>query len=219
MENRLIAFGCSHTYGEGLSGSTDSASPLAWPNVLANLSNRKCVNASRPGSSNKRIWNDIVNFEFEKNDVVFIMWTEVSRTCIIKKDTIEDIGVWKVDHMDSSKKYYELLFDINDSVMDLNLRSSHCDLYLNSLGIKNYHLVYSEILIDHKVNTVAKKLKTMDRKSYRKETFNKANLLGLDFSEISKSYDKALDGRHPGELAHKELADKIFSEVQNEIKI
>ena len=79
--------------------------------------------------------------------------------------------------------------------------------------------MYSEILIDHKVNAVAKKLKTLNRESYRKEKFNKANLLRLDFSEISKSYDKALDGRHPGELAHKELANKIFSEVQNEIKV
>ena len=219
MENRLIAFGCSHTYGGALSANQDSPSPLAWPNLLANLSNRKCVNVSRRGSSNKRIWNDVVNFEFQKNDVVFIMWTDVSRTCIIKENEIEDIGVWNINDNDASLKYYQSLFDLFDSVKDLNIRSSHCDLYLNSLGVKNYHLVYSEILIDHKVNAVAKKLKTLDRKSYRKEAFNKANLLRLDFSEISKSYDKALDGRHPGELAHKELANKIFSEVQNEIKI
>ena len=218
MENRLIAFGCSHTYGEGLSGSTDSASPLAWPNILANLSNRKCVNASRPGSSNKRIWNDIINFEFQKNDVVFTMWTDVSRTCIIKKDTIEDIGIWKVDHNDLSKKYYELLFDINDSVKDLNLRSSHCDLYLKSLGIKNYHLMYSKILIDHAITTVRKSLKTLDAELYKKQMYNKANILQLDFSEISRSYNKTDDG-HPCELAHNLLADKIFSEVQNEIKI
>ena len=219
MENRLIAFGCSNTYGEGLSDSKYPPSPLAWPNVLSNLSKRKCVNVSCPGSSNKRIWNEIINFEFQKNDVVFIMWTDVSRTCIIKENTIEDIGIWKVGHNDTSKKYYKLLFDINDSVKDLNLRSSHCDLYLNSLGIKNYHLMYSDVLIDHAITTVKKGLNTLDKELYKKETYNNANILQIDFSEISGIYGKADDGVHPSKLAHAELANKIFSEVEHEIKI
>jgi len=59
---RLIAFGCSYTYGAGLEdcftppiGHGPIPSKFAWPQLVANELNMECINMSSSGASNKEI--------------------------------------------------------------------------------------------------------------------------------------------------------------------
>ena len=87
--DRLVAFGCSNTYGEGLpdcwvdkngdpSRTKDGyhgpkPSKLAWPRLIANNMKRKCVNFAVPGASNKHILDIILHTKFVKGDIVVIV--------------------------------------------------------------------------------------------------------------------------------------------------
>ena len=66
---KLVTFGCSHTYGHGLSdciaedGSNGpTASQQAWPSILSGLTDMKVDNASRPGAGNLMITKAIVDY-------------------------------------------------------------------------------------------------------------------------------------------------------------
>ena len=73
---RVIAFGCSFTFGHGLPDCFNppknpgkAPSKYAWPSLVANELNVKCINKSLPGSSNKRIWHNIGKFKFKKTKI------------------------------------------------------------------------------------------------------------------------------------------------------
>jgi hypothetical protein len=190
---RIIAFGCSYTYGHGLSdcliddnitqGPTHSE--LAYPSVLAKKLNCDYINLGKSGSSNKEIWHDIIDFDFQKEDIAVITWTYFSRFCIIKSDSIRRINPWK----EEEKIYYMNYSNRHDMILDFYGRVNHIHFYLDSIDIKNYNFVIEEL-----DNTVPK--------------WNKTNVLGL-FEMI----DKANDDCHPGTLSHNKFADKIYNEV------
>ena len=67
-KNRIIAFGCSLTYGEGLKDCLPDPinlkkakypSKYAWPNLLSKKTNIPIINNGQPGESNKLIANNI----------------------------------------------------------------------------------------------------------------------------------------------------------------
>ena len=82
---RLVTFGCSLTQGQDLEEGVEY-SRLAWPFLLGQKLNLAVTNCGKNGSSVKRIWWDIMNFDFHSNDVVVILWTHINRWCIIKGD-------------------------------------------------------------------------------------------------------------------------------------
>ena len=74
---RLLAFGCSYTYGEGLE---DCWSPLnktfgplpskqAWPSILGKDLGREVHNFGICGASNKHIWHTILNIQSASIDI------------------------------------------------------------------------------------------------------------------------------------------------------
>lgn len=187
---RIIAFGCSYTYGHGLNDCLDDnghpapfASKLAFPSIVAKKLNYECVNLGKSGNSNKEIWNDILNFEFKKDDIAVITWTYYSRFCIIKSDGIRRINPW----IEKEKLYYMNYSNRNDMILDFYGRLNHINFYLDSIGIKNYNFI-----IEEKADV----------------SWNKARILGL-FKDI----DKADDDCHPGILSHTKFADEIFKEI------
>jgi hypothetical protein len=104
MYKRLVTFGCSNTYGQGLKDCSEPdlrAGPLpskfAWPQLLANHLKLECVNMSEPGASNKQLWWKTVNFEFEPTDLVIYAATFVNRELVLEDDTddYKNIGMWK----------------------------------------------------------------------------------------------------------------------------
>jgi hypothetical protein len=186
---RIIAFGCSYTYGHGLNDCLDdngqpgpTASKLAFPSIVAKKLDFECVNLGKSGNSNKEIWNDVLNFKFQKNDIAIITWTYYGRFCIIKSDSIRRINPWK----DEEKLYYMNYSNRHDMILDFHCRSNHVNLYLNSIGIQNYNFV-----IEEPENNVPK--------------WNRSVILGL-----FKKIDQADDDCHPGILSHTEFSEEIY---------
>lgn len=202
--SRIIAFGCSLTYGHGLPDCFDppydpgqSPSNFSWPKIIANSLNKECINNSSPGSSNKRIWHSIINFEFRQNDQVFILWSYGERSAILKgKDTVEDLAVWIEDK--NSVAYYKHLYNDYDSSMQSKLYVSHTNLFLKDKGILVYNLVTS--------------------KNYN-DIFNLADQTVSHIPlYICDSYDnrypKALDNNHPGIECHSAFANDILENIK-----
>lgn len=205
--NRLIAFGCSMTFGHGLkdcynvSNRFPSTIPsiYAWPNKLADLLEIDVViNKADSGVSNKYIWHEIVNFKYEPTDIVFVCWTYSDRTCIIDGPDvvkeINNIGPWR-QHDKKSMLYYNHVYDEYDSVIDTNLRVHHSNYIVTNKNIKIFHTTIDDFYFQATWNDVQ---------------FLQANILQED-------YPKALDGTHPGEEGHQSFANKIFKEIQGRI--
>ena len=187
---RIIAFGCSYTYGHGLADCLEedkltqgpASSKLAFPSLLAKKLNCESINLGKSGNSNKEMWNDILNFKFQENDTAIITWTYFSRFCIIKSDNIRRINPWK----EEEKLFYMNYSNRHDMVLDFYGRLNHVNSYLNNIDIKNYNFVieYPDVEIP---------------------TWSQTSILGK-----FEMLDKADDNCHPGVNSHSEFSDSIY---------
>lgn len=88
--SRLVAFGCSHTAGTGLSdlaeGDYYGVSKLSWPYRCGAYLDIPAVNMARAGADNAHIANRIRMFEFDPDDTVVVMWTHYQRVCQLTPD-------------------------------------------------------------------------------------------------------------------------------------
>jgi len=212
LATRLVAFGCSFTYGHGLEDCIvfphdpgPVASKKAWPNSLGKLLKvDEIINQSFPGASNKLIWKTIVDFNFKQDDLVFINWTDLNRHCFFQNfinsagfyDDLH-IGLWKKD--ESSKFYYKYLHSKLDSTLEFLNRADHSKRYLDSLNIKNFHTIHAYDL---------------DRNALTIPKWASVNLLKSNMATISSLHPKALDKIHPGQLAHDQFADDLYLEIK-----
>lgn len=190
---RLITFGCSYTYGHGLDdclssdGITHGSEPsrLSFPAILSNRLNCDYVNLAKPGNSNKEIWHDILNFDFNSSDVALTTWTYFTRFCIIKSNYVKRINPWKND----SKAYYMNYCDRHDMILDFYTRINHIHYYLQSKRIKNLNYV-------------------IDLPKDLQPVWNVSKVLG-SFNMI----DKASDDCHPGPVSHTKFAYQVYKDL------
>lgn len=202
---RLLAFGCSYTYGEGLDDCwvldkekpRDSPSSFAWPSLVAKELNRKVYNYGIPGASNKQIWYNILNKSFKQDDLIVILWTHFDRSCII-----HDNGTTKrILPVDVKRKkrfsriYYQEYWSSLDSMLDNFARMNLIDFYLKSKKIKVYHFAAEE-------------------KLYEPPHWSTINLINTNFNTCS--IDLAKDKMHPGIESHKFLSNIILKEIKKD---
>lgn len=196
---RLVAFGCSNTYGHGLADCImpnmrdpgPNPSRLAWPQLVADKLNLDCVNMGNPGASNKEIWHKAINFKFEPTDTVIFLWSFVDRYCILKKDGgFQPLSVQGTDK--TNKVYYKHIHDDYDACMDFYIRCNYIKQHLDSKNIFNLHgsVNQSKILYTPNWNTV--------------------ELIDESIDKIKNMFKPALDGVHPNEEAHEYFAEKIL---------
>ena len=186
---RIIAFGCSYTYGHGLADCLEEdkitqgsdPSTLAFPSLLGKKLNCESINLGKSGNSNKEIWHDILNFKFQENDIAIITWTYFSRFCIIKSDNIRRINPWK----EEEKLFYMNYSNRHDMVLDFYGRLNHVNCYLNNIGIKNYNFV-------------------IECPDVEMPKWSQTTILGK-----FEMLDKADDDCHPGIISHAEFSDSI----------
>ena len=105
---RLVTFGCSMTQGIGLDGLDCFSHPRyispqdtilnnkciskdAWPHLLADKLDLKCVNLGRGGSSPKFVFQMIREFQFNNDDLVIIQWPGAGRHTIWAEED-EEMG-------------------------------------------------------------------------------------------------------------------------------
>jgi hypothetical protein len=195
MKKRLITFGCSFTYGQGLPDcltGDEAPSQYSWPYLLSKKLNRSLVNCGVPGASNLQILNEILNFNFEKNDLVIVMWSLVDRDTIFfkrvfsKGNLLIKVGAWTKNII--AKRYLKQL-DLHDQKLKSWFYIHHADLYFKNKKVEyiHYPAVVGELLAC-------------------KPTF----------IDIDKMYHEGVSwidtttDNHPGIESNKETAERIF---------
>lgn len=190
--SRLIAFGCSYTYGHSLPDCHVDpdrpgpvASNLAWPALLANSLKLECVNRAWPGNSNKKIWHDIMTFDFAEDDIIFVMWTKVDRYCVLQKELeVQTIGPWIED-----TNYFRNFYSEYDSVMQSKLYISHCNHVIKN----KIHNLVIESDLDNLFESFGEKIEHIP----------------VYFNYFNQFFSRALDGKHPGTESHAAAANRI----------
>lgn len=214
MKNRLLAFGCSYTYGQGLSDCWDSEklnygptpSKLAWPNLVGEQLDCEVYNYGIPGASNKHIWHTILNTEFQKSDIVIVLWSYSQRHCFFKNDNsiqrmlFSDIGrkyrfenrKWKPDAFLETKFYYENFYSELDSIIESVNKINHVNYYLKSQGIKSYHFSVEDTLAKNDMK------------------WNETKITHISFDY---TLGLALDKMHPSEAGQKRISQDILLNI------
>ena len=207
--SRLVAFGCSFTYGHGLKDCYKPPnrhgpfpSKTAWPATLGKLLNVDTViNKGSPGASNKLIWKTVLDFDFQQDDIVFINWSYPNRYCIFEdfKNKHIPIGPWFDNKQ--NKVYYKQLYTDVDHIIDFFNRSDHVKRYLDSLKIKNFHAI---ILFNKNPIKI-------------KPNWYSVDILKSCFLIISQNYPLGLDNAHPNQAAHDHYANDLFLEIKDKL--
>ena len=194
---RIVAFGCSLTSGTGLPDNWpehSSHSELAWPHQLAKLANCAVDNNGIAGSSNKEILYNILKYDFRPTDIVFICWTYLDRWCVVTKDLLFRIGPWYTEFKDAYQSYdksdafYKHIHDGYDMQLEFNNNIMLADLLLESKNIKHYSLLHC----------------------FSPDSPTHSNILNIDYAKIRDNNAVALDGHHPSEEAHQQLAQELY---------
>ena len=215
---RLIVFGCSNTYGEGLRDCGDASnnwcgsepSILGWPNELATMMGISTViNLGIGGASNKHISNSFLNkagddFFNPDTDIVVFLWSYFNRHCIfqdnreIERYLPSDLRYKRVEpnRYKKIKKWYR---DYNTSVdqqLSNYTRISHTQHYLNSKGITNYNF-------------------TCETYEYTNipTWFDSSTLKSIDVDALSTQYGRANDNIHPGVIANMHTAKIMYKHI------
>jgi hypothetical protein len=141
---KLIAFGCSHTYGYGLEDcwmDTTKPSNLGWVSIISKELNKICVNKAIVGASNKLIWHQITNTEFNPSDCVIILWSWAHRYTVLKNKNLFTHLHHNTLEQEESKEYYRLLYSDYDAEMMTKLYIEHANIYLSTKGVKVYQSI------------------------------------------------------------------------------
>ena len=217
---KLVTFGCSFTYGHGLSdciaedGSNGpTASEQAWPSVLSKLTGMEVDNASEPGSSNLMITKAIVDYQkYDKQTVVVVMWSNNDRETIYKtgNEKLHMLPGFLDDRMpgtfwfDKDKNnfkktittYYENYHEDWNATLNQTIRMNFVHAFLKNKGIKSFH-VHSE---HHR----------LDINYFKKFNVRDLNLKYFNWKN-NFHIDDALDipKPHPGPRSHALMATNI----------
>lgn len=187
---RLVAFGCSLTYGHGLADcykENGMEGPIpsvqAWPFLVASHFKVAIDNQGIPGGSNKEIFQKIRNYEFKKGDCAVVLWSYINRHCSIYPDYVDRYGPWLKSTR--SKNWIKHLFNDHDATLDCLMYDEHARLYLNTKKIK--HNTY---FADHFMTIPQPEGKLFQR------VFD----------------DFARDGKHPGAATQRAFAQQVITD-------
>lgn len=226
---RLITFGCSLTQGQALEKDIEY-SELAWPFLLGQKLNLSVVNCGKNGSSVKRIWWDIMNFDFHSSDVVVILWTHINRWCIIKGDDstnrydglpsheweLPRKGFWDPYEGQSNRPAESIVTDVHHSMFnDLSkmwYKYFH-DEY-DMLQQTFLHINHADTYLKNKVNNV---FHLRASEPDLTTDFNQVKFLKTDIDELRNHYPTATDGWHPGIELQEEYASRIKKEIEKQL--
>ena len=218
---KLVTFGCSFTYGHGLSdciaadGSNGpTCSEQAWPSILGKLTGMEVDNASKPGSSNLMITKAIVDYsKYTKNTVVVIMWSNNDRVTIYDNEGKRKLHMlpgflddsmpgsfWFDKEKNKFKRtlttYYENYHEDWNATLNQMIRMNFVHAFLKNKGIKSFH-----VQADHY---------DVDPAYFKKFFLKNLNLKYFNFKQeffIDEALDKPKP--HPGPNSHKLMATNI----------
>lgn len=206
--SRLVAFGCSITYGHGLPDCFvppnqygPEPSNFAWPTLLGNkLKKDIIVNNGKPGASNLEILWKMLNYEFQDDDLCVVYWSFYDRLDYVSLD------------LDSSKTHRLQLEDFDK---DFLIRPG----YTTHLAIRNFLMIQHAALF---LENAGLPHFFLDRNSLSVGT-NFPNFLkpkNYDNTQLDLIFriDLALDKLHPGIKSQEKIANYIYDKLTLETK-
>lgn len=200
--SRLVAFGCSHTYGYGLPdishpNQSGTYSQLAWPSLLSKELSRNLVNKAFPGWSNTKILHEILSFDYQADDLVIVLWATIDRDLLFMEDGSElNVGCWNEDTF--TKQYYCLHSDLDMAIKTLTC-IHHSDIFFKNKNVTAKHFLYTNKF--YKVVENAK-----DRCKWFDTPLENAFLYGM-------MQDRASDNLHFGVETHRVLSNFIKGKI------
>jgi hypothetical protein len=199
---RLVAFGCSLTFGLALPDKWPyrehhASSDYAWPSILAKRLNLQVVNNGIPSAGQTEILSNVLNFNFQQDDICVIMWSYFVRLDFYKF-TEPTIGT-KIHECNKLHRTYLFLTDKYQT--DVGRRNwlaiQHASLYLRYKNIKSIGIMCLE-----------------DKERHPNTLYN-IQIPDI-IQDISWNYlDKAMDNAHPGIESHKDMAEQIYNKGFN----
>jgi hypothetical protein len=205
---RIVAFGCSLTYGHGLPDCHippdqpgNSPSKHAWPAVVADRLTAEVDNQSRCGSGNLEILYKLLSYKFQPGDIAVIMWSFTNRDLIFGnknlfgQQTVTALGTWQDTDL---ANHWMLTHTHGDIATRSWLYMHHAVSYLTLKNIPVYNIPA------HYNGLKYYKPKFLDVKVHRIKT------------NMSSPTYLALDNLHPGIKTHSAVADEIVEILKNE---
>jgi len=194
---RLIAFGCSHTYGIGLGDPTKEA----WPMVLGDLLEvQKTVNKGNPGASIKEIAHTALNFEYLPTDTVVFLWTHLNRYCIASRVRCVRINPWFVNKDPLSQYYYR------------NYHTEYDDMFQS-----RSYILSTDYLIRKKVTNVYHTFSDKEVLELVSKHIQNEHHYNKHFTRLLK-YGLALDKSHLGAKANEVFAKELYVFINEKTK-
>ena len=217
---RFVAFGCSHTWGDGIlpgdswSGDPSNTPPssASWVQVLSRKFNIPVLNLAISGGSNSLILHTIRNHDWQAGDIALILWTYLERDTIFdSKTAYRDVSPFRIcsttEEWAYIKQYYMLFPNYHIEYMNLQ-DIEHAYLYLAAHNIPkvarfNADKVTSVQLAGFNNNMLADyQNPSLD---YIVETFEKKH----------KERQTGADNMHYNELMHRVFAEEYVSEIND----
>lgn len=205
--NRLVALGCSITFGFALDDTSKSyfykaenPSKFSWPYKLAELMGiENVLNLSNPGCSNRDIWHQGINYETDQNDLVLALWTYHNRGTFFREfDLPVNLGIHKRHH--GSKIFSKYLYSEYDRLLETAQCIDHLDYYFSK---KSINFKFSSVF-------------SIDMLSQFAWSDFEKDYIYLDYDYIYKQNPKASDRIHPGSQAQDDIAHNFYKEILKE---
>jgi hypothetical protein len=208
--SRIIAFGDSQTYGyfltEKNNGYGFGPSNLAWPAIVAEQYSIDSVNNGVCGASNKEIWLEAINFNYQEGDIVCILWSFFDRD-FFPTGKIQNNILGFEGHFDGTKLipnyfdnkkntlYYKEFHSNFNSLASFSLYKSHIALYLESIDIP---YIFRNLEVSN-----------MSKTSFE---WDKTICKGINY--ILDDY--AFDNSHYGVKSHKTVATYFIEDINEQ---
>lgn len=204
--SRLIAFGCSITYGQGLpdcyvppNNAGDKPSQYAWPSLLGKRLDKEVVNLGSPGSGNLEILYKLLQYKFQENDLCVIYWSFYNRIDLVRLkpniDKIHRLNLEDIDKKFLSENGYKVHTELRNYML-----IHHAALHLEKIAVPYFFL-------DRKVQYA--NVFTPVPSFLKVQNHDNTNM------DITFRIDYALDHLHPGIQSQEKIANYMFNRITN----
>jgi len=207
---RFIAFGCSNTWGDGITPADSWNTPpskYSWVQWLSDTFGIPVLNLAVSGGSNSLILHKIKQHEWQPGDIALILWTFLERDTIFGEDNaIKHVSAYHIDNSDRpyTKQYYTLFPEYH--ITYTNLRHiEHAYFYLDKNKIPAISR-FNDKDITFSLDKFDKKIAEDYQKITLLETYNSLT------NELNKEQVGA-DGMHCNSLVHRLFAQSIEPEL------
>lgn len=211
LVSRIIAHGDSQTYGyfltEENNGYGNGPNSSAWPTLVSDYYNVDVVNNGVCGASNKEIWLEAINFNYQLGDLVCILWSFFDREFFPSGNTRDNIvgfdghyeGIKLIPNFYNDKKnklYYKDFHSNFNSLVSFSLYKTHLAMHLTSLNIP---FVFKNLQVPN-----------IPRRSF---DWDSIECKGINYILDDFGYDNS----HYGIESHKTVANNFIEDINEKI--